>query len=444
MAVFSDLPNEIISIILPMVQPADLESFAQVARRIHELACSLLHKHREMVRRYRTLEEFNNMRGLQPLSSESTVIELLRKVVTVNPLIGHYVRVLHLYSMTGATAGPERYTKEELASFQVTAAEFKGVLMPDGGFEDSLRLTHDLNFDRGRLRPALLLPFLPNLEVLTIGFARTGPKPSWVETVIINAPRAANPILMKLRRIQIYSWYGWRPFIEKVLPLATLPSLKELSVRGCQDHKALKEDVNSSPTSEVRDLDLRGSIIDSEKLCWVLQSFRKLQTFRFSLCEGSLNPKFDPSSIKDTLLANTRTTLQNLILLGPSTPPSFMGSLRGFEMLTKLHTQRAFLLPSMQSQLATTLPRSLLHLWLSDGKFHDASAYKAVLQDTLHGKLSGILRLESLTFVATEHGGLSTAHLNLKQNCREKGLSLTFSDGDGHQEDDSMDLLHDL
>lgn len=432
MAIFSDLPNEIIRIILPLVQPADLEHFAQVARRIHELACSLLHKHREMVRKYRTLNEFK-MRGLPPLSSESTVIEVLRKVIMVN-----------LYSMTGAGPCPDRYTEEELASIQVTAAESKKFLVPDGGLEDSLRLTHDLNLRCGGLRPALLLPFLPNLEVLTIGLVRAGPMPSSVETVIVNAPRAANPVLTKLRQIQIYSWYGWRPFIENVLPLATLPSLKELSVRGSQDHWDSKEDVNPSPASEVSDLDLRDSIIDSEKLCCFLQSFRKLQTFRFSANRGSLDLEFDPSLIKDTLLANTKTTLQNLTLLGPSRTSSFMGSLRGFEVLKKLHTQRTFLLPSMQSQLATILPRSLLHLWLNDSKLHDASEYKAVLQGTLHGKLSGILHLESLIFVATDCGELYTAHLNLRQDCREKGLNLAFSDGDGHDEDDYMDQSHGL
>ena len=443
MVVFSDLPNEIVLIILSLVQPADLEHFAQVARRIHELAFSLLHKHREMVRKYRTLNECKNG-GPSPLSSESPVIEVLRKVTMGNPLIGHYVRVVNLHSMRGAKSHQDEYTGEEVASIRVIAAEFKRILLPDEGFEDSLRLTHDLNLYRGELCSALLLPFLPNLEVLTIGLERNGPIPSWAETVIMNAPRAANPVLTKLRRIQISSWFGSRPCIEIFLPLATLPSLKELSIRRSHDHNNFKEDVNSSPTSEVSDLDLCDSIIDSGKLCCFLQSFRKLQTFRFSLTRGSLDFVFDPSLVQDTLLANNKTTLQKLTLLSPSKPPFFMSSLRGFEVLTKLHTQRVFLLPSMQAQLAAVLPRSLLYLWLNDSTLHDASAYKVVLQDTLHGKLSGTFHLESLTFVATDYGELSTAHLNLQQACREKGLNLAFSDGDGHEEEDYMDLLHGL
>ena len=78
---------------------------------------------------------------------------------------------------------------------------------------------------------------------------------------------------------------------------------------------------------------------------------------------------------------------------------------------------------------------------MNDSKLHDASAYKAVLQDTLQGKLSGIFRLESLIIVAKDYGELCTAHLNLKQDCRERGLNLAFFDGDGHKEDDYMDLL---
>ena len=346
MAVFSDLPNEIILIILPLVQPADLDHFAQVARRIYELASSLLQKHREMVRKYRTLNE-SKMRRLQPLSSECTVTEVLRKIIMVNPLIGHYVRVVNLYYMTGASSCRDGYTEEEVASFQLTAAESKGILVPDGCSRDSHRLTYDLNFRRGKLHTALLLPFLPHLKVLTIGLARIGPIPSWVETLIMIAPRAANPGLTKLRRIHIHSWSGWGPYIGNILPLATLPSLRELSVRRTHDRWNFKADVNSSPASEVSDLDLCDSTIDSEKLCCFLQSFRKLQTFKFSVNRSSLDLEFDPSLIKDTLLANTKTTLQNLTLLGPTRQPCFMGSLRGFEVLTKLHTHRAFLLPNM-------------------------------------------------------------------------------------------------
>lgn len=48
MAVFSDFPNEIICTMLPLVQPKDLENFAQVAERIQELARPVLQTHGEI------------------------------------------------------------------------------------------------------------------------------------------------------------------------------------------------------------------------------------------------------------------------------------------------------------------------------------------------------------------------------------------------------------
>lgn len=432
MAIFSDLPNEIICIILPFTQPEDLENLAQVERRVQQLALPLLQTHREMIRKYRTLND-ETIQGIpiqtdQLLSSDNTLIKVLLKVAMSHPYIGHYIRVLNIRSMT-AQYCPDIYTEDEVASIRVLAAESKDYLVPDANVKDSLQLMEDVMHSRRGLRLALLLPLLPNLKVLNIKDARDGPFSSWSEKVILNAPRAARPVLTKLAKIQVRSLPGNGPFVGQLLAFAALPSVKELSASNChalyQSKKA--EDELIFPASGVTKLELCDSALDSKTLCSFLRCFGKLQTLLLSVVHRYTYLTLNASLIKDVLLAHTKTTLHTLTILGPPERFYFMGSLRDFEVLTRLHTHWQLLIPTEQAQLSAVLPGSLCSLWLNDTKFRDASTYQMILRDTLSDKQSGLLHLEDLTFITPESGGLCRTHLSLQQDCREKGLDVTFS-----------------
>lgn len=78
----------------------------------------------------------------------------------------------------------------------------------------------------------------------------------------------------------------------------------------------------------------------------------------------------------------------------------------------------------MQTQPSAVLPESLLHLRLQDKKLPDPVAYSTNVRDTLSGRLSGILYLEHLDFVASGNEDPSEAHFTLQRDCHEKGLDI--------------------
>ena len=422
MTVFADLPNEMIDIILSFVEPEDLENFAQVQRRVQELARSLLQTHREMIRKYRTL-------------NDESVSPLL-KLVLVKPLVGRYVEMMDLRNMEGRYEYQDEHVDDDFDSIRLAATEAKEHLFPRVDIEDLLDPTSDA-YDRRGLGLALLLPFLPNLNVIRFRDAEFSQ--SWVDSFIANAPRAANPVLPKLQKIQIHSQLGFT--LARLLPLAALPSLKELSASRLAkwfDSNRLE----TLPTaSEITKLELYDSSVSFETLHTFLQIFYKLETFTISIDHGQNQLNFDARLLRNALLPQAKMTLRTLTVLGLPEQLSFIGSLREFEVLTKIHTVWVVLLPSIQAQLSAVLPGSLCHLRLHDPEIHNATIYKALLHDTLCGKVSRILHLEHLTFVIPKAYEHYENRLDLRQDCRESGLDVTIVHGDLIPERESLDLL---
>lgn len=436
MAVFSDLPNEIICVILPLVEPEDLENFAQAARRVQELARPLLQVHRMMIRKYCILTEGLTKGEISPLL----------KLALTSPHVGHYVREIKALSIDCKYSRSDWYTEDDIASVQVVAAESK-YLVPDGNLEDLRRLSLDITRRRGGIPLALLLLLLPNLEALMIEDAIGGSTPSWPETVIMNASIDAKPCLTKLRKVQLRSHHGFGPSLRHLLRFAALPSLRELSAFDTYPPRRTpcKCQYTFVPASEVTKLELRNSTVDSETLCSFLQNFGKLQTFTFSTYNRVTYLILNASLIRDALLSLAKTTLQTLTILGHPKKLSFMGSLCEFEVLAELHTHWALLLPTTQAQLSAVLPRSLRRLSLIDENVRDAVTYQTVLRDALSSKLSGSLLLQHLGIETPDFDGLSDDHFILQRDCNEKGLSLMFSRWDDvNTEGETKGLLRGL
>ncbi|CAF9943047.1 MAG: hypothetical protein ALECFALPRED_010493, partial [Alectoria fallacina] len=199
------------------------------------------------------------------------------------------------------------------------------------------------------------------------------------------------------------------------------------------------------PASEVTKLELRDSTVDSETLCSFLQNFEKLQTLTFSTYNGINYSIFNAPLIRDALLSRAKTTLQTLTILGHPKKLSFMGSFCEFEVLAKLHTHWALLLPSTQAQLSAVLPRSLRRLSLIDEKVRGAVTYQTALRDTLSSKLSRSLLLQHVGIETPDFHGLSDDDCILQRDCNEKGLSLTvFRWDDVNTEGETKGLLRGL
>ena len=113
MTTFSDLPNELLYETLHLTLPEDLENFAQISKRIQEVARPLLADHRALIRKYRRFENI--------LNGKKAITLLLQDFLT-NPHIGHYVRQARVNS-DRSLYYPELYTESEIKSLCKVAAE---------------------------------------------------------------------------------------------------------------------------------------------------------------------------------------------------------------------------------------------------------------------------------------------------------------------------------
>ena len=163
MARFALLPNELVPDILNLVQPEDLESFAQSSRNVSQLAVSILHEHRALIRQYHTL---SNRMG------PGSVATLLNTVIA-NPRIGAYVRRVELYRLKKSQASRDQtnvYTKEELDIF-ATAAQDSECLMrslDEEALDEKDFWSNAIQDGNEEILLAILLPLLPNLATLTV------------------------------------------------------------------------------------------------------------------------------------------------------------------------------------------------------------------------------------------------------------------------------------
>ena len=307
----------------------------------------------------------------------------------------------------------EEYTEQEIDWLYTMVAESK-----------SLVVWTDIESEYESAAFALLLPLLPNLERLSMKDS-WGLTYSWVPHVVSNAPRAARPYLTKLARVRVHeNSYHTGAYIEHLRLYAALPSVKEILASDVT--LSWPNNGNHLPclASGVTKLDLLALAYeaDSEAFCNFMREFPKLEAFKLKMLGAS---SMKASFIKDTLLSTVKTSLRKLTILADLGCHTFMGSLRGFEALTELHTNWPLLIKP-DHNLKAVLPTSLHHLKLDDNKIHRASTCKKLLQDILSGNELGDLHLEDVILTMPDIEVLGNPYQRLQQYCYEQGLTLTF------------------
>lgn len=442
MAAFPDLPNELLYDVLQQCMPEDLENFSQISKRVQAVAKPLLRTHRALIRKYRCFD--NRLYG------RAAVASLLQDILTT-PHIAHYVREAKV-DFSGGFYGREEFTQQEIKWLCNLAAETKCLLTGlDATDIRSLQsgIKYQIENHCQDAALALLLPLLPNLETFWMD-AGNIPSGYWIESVIGNAPKVTKPFFTKLARVHL-SFDGVEftirntellDSVNRLRHYAALPSIKELSAAsltlelGCweEDLPPLVSEVtklelvdSANPCRLGEDLRITGlGRVGPNRMYSFLEDFPKLEVFTYSTETPMMFSKFDASLIRAALIANAKTSLRALTILGPIDYPGFMGSLREFEVLTVLHTHWSVLVKN-DCNLQAVLPVSLHVLQLNDKMTRCKKIYKRLMENAVSGNLSGDLQLEHVTLTAEDVSKLEETCHDLQRWCRERGLILTLT-----------------
>jgi len=150
---FSNLPNELITMILPNVLPEDLENFAQVSKNVQARARLFLKQHRALIRKYHTLR------------SDGDIPEVLEEVLR-NSRLGYYVREINV-DINGTEIEDPYIPDLELVN--KAAAESQYIVREDGLETcDWNTWVNIMQEDQGDdLWLSILLPLLPNLHTFS-------------------------------------------------------------------------------------------------------------------------------------------------------------------------------------------------------------------------------------------------------------------------------------
>lgn len=414
---FASLPNELICEILKLVQPEDLENFAQISRHVYSLAAPCLIEHRALIRRYHTLRNDTDPRCITDVLSE----------VLTNPRLGSYIRIVEL----GLLSNPKAvYTQEELENFTTAAHDSEYLKNPSQEvvLDERNYWCRRIQDGNNDILLAILLPLLPNLSALSAE-NHNGPI-EWYDRAIEQAALATKPVLRKLAHVRLGNpgTYGFN--LAEIQRLSSLPSVRVMTAIRASGPRSLYE-ISPETNSDVTHLKLWESLVDSKVLYEFLRGFAKLQSFTYSHAY-SHGTRLDAFLIRSSLLAHCKGTLRNLTLLSPCCSfMSSMGSLKGFETLTDLYTEWSFLIPTEEGyspQLNEQLPASLVRLKIHDCFGRGKYEYDQVIWSVQYAKEHRLQKLKLLVFAGTKVGfSLETFDWHLAKECSIMGITLIFS-----------------
>ena len=417
MADFASLPNELICEIFKLVQPADLESFAQISRNVFSLASPFLNEHRVLIREYHTLRNNTDPRSITNFLS----------TVIANPRIGSYVKKVELGPLSNSQIV---YTNEELEMLTTAALGSECLKRPS---EEEILDERDFWYKKIQhgnddILLAILLPLLPNLVVLSARV--TAGRLKWYNAAIEQAAFATKPTLCKLTEIRLNACGVQGSSLVEIQKFSALPSVRVLTAPNAYGIDCLHK-ISPNTNSNVTHLKLWDSWVDTKALYEFLRGFAKLQSFTYSYCFASGAPH-DAFLIRASLLAHCKATLQSLTLLDPSNRhTSFMGSLRGFETLREVYTEWSFLVAAgygQKIQLNEHLPASLVRLKIHDSTGREKYDYEKVIKSAQYAKEHGLQKLKWLIFGGFQVAwSLEDVDRGLRKTCRNMGISLIFS-----------------
>ena len=381
MAVLSDIPNEVLNIIIPHLHPRDLEAFLSVTKSLRIKYELLLAEHYQLKREHSVFKYHKDTARGAPAR--------LLKAVLGQPRIASYVMVMDVEDWdTKFTL----WKKPGVSRLNYTTEDFE---LFSQMLKDSHYISHrsrnvlSSELKKGNERPILimLLSLLPNLEHIRIVNDHHF---KFGDTVGLVADERPVQLLTRLKSVHLEARESdSRTFPTCLLHLrdfCKLPSIQTFSLHNSLDSRLrydcdLKMDLHPSElTVTLTHLTLSSCAIHSIYLCSFLSCCNSLEYFEYWPAESfraGARDKFDPHSVRAALQENCTNTLKTLTILAKGEPEVFMGSLQPFSQLTAVTTNLDLLIGVPLKQERTK--SSTLTPYLSD----ESSGNKRLLSDML-------------------------------------------------------------
>ncbi len=468
MAKLSTIPAEIISMILLLVQPEDLENFAQCCKEVRQQAerkkgdnaQSLLQEHRTLIRKYSDLTELED-------------IGPFLKATTANQQVARYVRKMDFGPLRNNFSFSNWSIQDilkdrEIYEFLVSAARAVQIDV----LSSSASRNREYNLQEHRentiwwicrdadLAVALLVPLLPNLTALSFPWRSEG-RSQWAKHWIGKLANSSTPILKKLTELQIHSRLQGCTLSELIC-LTALPSLRTLVIGNLERpdfpyDRSLWPQPESQPRNYIENLKLWDCMLENWMLDKYLKSFHHLKTFAFR----GWTDASDTMLIFTVLLSHSQHTLTKIYFHSDSVADSMADNVgtakppfKQFPNLQELYVDLHILLPQPYSAGQSSealLPQSLEALTIHDHylweepKDWDAQFVKKrlepIVEDLISYKASGLSGIRAFSFTALcglhyrpeNHMevylvGIEEVELGFRNRCARAGLCFSFKE----------------
>ena len=359
MAIFSDLPNELVACIWGhILEPEDVESFALVSKKIYRLSTPFVSEHQSLKLQYSKIRS-------SLLEGNNGPADLLKKML-LDPRIAFYIRKIRFGGWR--RHWDERTTPQTHSKAAMTA------------FEHSVRVC----------------PLITASEV-----------EDWITDITKgNEDPILALIVMQLRKTKSFSLYGSRPGEDRYL-LMTLERITRSPDSAIQPGQSIAEaesngnNQDASPAtsmfSTVTSMKTNSSDISLDVLSGLLRRTKELKSFTYI---RRLDSNIDIIQLSTELLKCSQHSLRKLTVRD-HVQSSHMGDITQFSMLKELSTDFDLLLGSTDetcSDLADALPRSIETVTLNPGGTISFHALKRVLINMITSKTERLPQLQALHF----------------------------------------------
>ncbi len=452
MARFSELPKEIVAEVWEHVlAPEDVESFARVCKQVHGQAASSLRLHRQLRDKYTmfsnedTTDKYDGTR--YPRDRPSNLL----KDIIASPHIGLYVQELHLQSW---------YFRWEPADFATTLGplEQKFLHLPYSNrcldiFKDALSssiISTELDFWTFELENGnedsivgLLLLAAPNVLKLELN---KNDGPERFRRLMVSLATATKPgipaSLRKLKHIECDVGETEAP-LHFVAFMAALPSLESIKAETLFsiDHN---DDLSCLPpkSSNVKDLSIKRSTVDTASLDDLLRGFKALEAFAYIQPHhedpewSPEYPNFDPTAMCTTLLSHTKDSLIFLNFraeIEDGTPYVCISGLDGFNKLKHIEISLCLIANYKTAVVTSDWPSSIEPINVRDVDVANYFLVKTVTFKIIETKVTRLPKLETLApYIEEGVDADSLQHFAaMRDKCESAGFALRIMDEPG-------------
>ena len=358
MAIFSDLPNELILGIWGyVIEPDDVESFALVSKRIYGLSTQFVNEHASLKRQHSKIKISYRLGNYEPA-------DLLEKIL-LDARIACYINDLDVCIWRS-------YWKEQ-TNAQVYSKDTMSL------FEGAIHAS----------------PLVSGSEV-----------EDWITDVGKGNEDALSAlIIMRLTKIKEFSFWVTKrdegPYLLRTLERITQSS--ETAVQPRQSITGTEVNDNNQITStrpsiffNISVLRLGSLDMTIDMVSQLLRCIKELKRFDYWRHRGS---SFEISHLCDKLLEYSQFSLQKLSIHGEDTG---LGDFAHFQMLAEVYVKFEILLGDTDDtcrNLADVLPMSIESVkLLSTGKTISLQVLRRMIFDMIKRKMEHLPKLRELTF----------------------------------------------